>query len=101
MESRPNLQTMLETLLGSRNVYNQPPATLKLRYPCIIYNLTDIITKFADNYPYKFDKKYSLTYISTEPDDPFIDKLASLPKCEFDRSFVSDNLHHFIFTIYY
>lgn len=101
MDNRPTLQTMLETLLESRNVYNQPPASVKLKFPCIVYGLSDIVTKFADNNPYKLDKKYSLTYICTEPDDPFIEKLASLPKCEFDRSFVSDNLYHFVFTLFY
>lgn len=101
MDNRPTLQTMLETLLESRNVYLQPPATLKMAYPCIVYDLTDIISKFADNYPYKLDKKYSLTYITKEPDDPMLDKLAALQKCEFDRAFVSDNLYHFIFTLFY
>ena len=101
MADRPNLQTMLETLLESRNVYNQPPASLKLKYPCIIFELADIDAKFADNHPYKLDKKYSVTYICYEPDDPFIDILASLPKCKFDRPFVSDNLYHFVFELFY
>lgn len=101
MDNRPTLQTMLEIFLESRNVYNQPPTKLKMKYPCIVYELSDIITKFADNYPYKTDKKYSVTYITTEPDDPIVDKLALLPKCEFDRQFVSDNLYHFVFTIFY
>ena len=101
MDDRPNLQTMLEALLESRNVYLQPPASTKLLFPCIMYNLADIDTKFANNKPYKLDSKYTLTYITTEPDDPFVYKLAALPKCEFDRSFVSENLYHFVFTLYY
>lgn len=101
MDSRPNLQTMLESLLESRNVYLQPPASLKMRYSCIVWELSDIEASFADNRPYKLDNKYSVTYITTEPDDIFVDKLASLPKCKFDRSFVSDNLYHFVFTLFY
>lgn len=101
MDSRPNLQTMLESLLESRDVYLQPPASLKMRYPCIVWELSDIEASFADNRPYKLDNKYSVTYITTEPDDIFVHKLASLPKCEFDRSFVSDNLYHFVFTLFY
>lgn len=101
MADRPNLQIMLENLLKSRNVYNQPPASLKLNYPCIVYELSDIQPIFANNHPYKLDKKYSVTYICHEPDDPFIDELASLPKCKFDRPFVSDNLNHFVFELFY
>ena len=42
MDSRPNLQTMLEQILGSRNVYFQPPESLKLNYPAIVYKRSNI-----------------------------------------------------------
>ena len=34
---RLELQDLLETVLGSQYVYFQPPATLRMRYPCIVY----------------------------------------------------------------
>ncbi len=101
MPSRTDLQTLLETLLGSRNVYFQPPPSVEMKYPCIIYELTDMDTMFADNVPYKVEKRYSLTVVDKDPDSLIPDKVAALPKCIFDRHFVADNLNHNIFIIYF
>ena len=53
MDSRPNLQTKLEQILGSRNVYFQPPESIKLNYPAIVYKRSNIQNTFADNEVYK------------------------------------------------
>lgn len=101
MSNRTELQTLLENLLGSRNVYFQPPSSIKLNYPCIIYKLAKIDSKFANDKPYSSSKRYTLTLIDKNPDNVFIDKLIKLPKCSFDRTFVADNLNHYNFNIYY
>lgn len=101
MGTRAELQSLLETLLNSRNVYFQPPPTIQMKYPCIVYNLDDMDTKFADNNPYRVERRYSLTVIDKDPDSPIIDKVALLQKCIFDRHFVSDNLNHNVFIIYF
>ncbi len=101
MGTRTALQTLLETLLGSRNVYFQPPPTLQMGYPCIVYNLDNINTRFADNYPYSIEKRYLLTIIDKDPDSSIPDKIALLQKCQFERHFVTDNLNHNIFIIYF
>lgn len=101
MGIRTDLQNLLETLLGSRNVYFQPPPTLQMNYPCIVYNLDDIDSKFADNNPYAIERRYSLTLIDKDPDSLIIDKIIMLQKCIFDRHFVADNLNHNIFILYY
>ena len=38
MDRRLQLHEELCSVLGSRNVYFQPPETIKLTYPCIIYS---------------------------------------------------------------
>lgn len=101
MGTRADLQSLLETLLGSRNVYFQPPPTIQMKYPCIVYNLDDMDTKFADNYPYRVERRYSLTVIDKDPDSAILDKVALLQKCIFDRHFVTDNLNHNVFIIYF
>ena len=50
--SRLRFQSLLEGLLGSKHVYFQPPASITLVYPCIIYNLSDITISRADNKAY-------------------------------------------------
>lgn len=99
--SRTELQTLLEDLLGSRNVYFQPPESIKMNYPCIVYSRNDGRTQFANNRPYRFTKRYSLTYISRNPEDDMVDKIAELPMCIYDRHYTADNLHHDTFQIYF
>ena len=47
MANRLDLQALLEDLLGSRNVYYQPPESVKMNYPAIVYALEDIENTFA------------------------------------------------------
>ena len=49
MASRLDLQTFLEELLKSKNVYFQPPESVKMKYPAIVYALDDIENVHADN----------------------------------------------------
>lgn len=101
MGNRLELQAMLETLLGSRNVYFQPPESIKLQYPAIVYSLSDIRNTHASNVVHKKDTAYSLTYIDEDPDSENVEKISRLPYCDFDRFFTSDNLNHYTFTLYY
>lgn len=103
MATRLQLQDELESILGSRNVYYQPPATLHMKYPCIVYGLDGYDTIYADNNPYAFAsrRKYQLTYIDRDPDAPVIEELLKLRTCRFDRMFINDGLYHYIFRIYY
>ena len=101
MASRLDLQTFLEELLESKNVYFQPPESIKLNYPAIIYSLSDIRNMHASNTIHKKDMVYMLTYIDEDPDSENVEKISNLPYCEFDRFYTSDNLNHYTFTIYY
>ena len=83
------------------NVYYQPPPSVKLKYPCIIYERRSGDTTYADNKPYRFDYSYTVTYIDPDPDSDVPLKIAELPMCKMDRCFTSDNLNHSIFVIYY
>ena len=102
MASRLQLQLELEELLGSENVYYQPPENLRMKYPCIRYNLSSGNTRFADNKPYSFDKEYSVTMIGYSVDEDMVKKIAMhFPKSRYDRQYKADNLVHDVFTIFY
>lgn len=100
-KSRLDLQTLLEGLMGSRNVYFQPPENLKLKYPCIIYSFADIDKRMADDIKYLKFRRYELILIHSDPDNTLVDAVEDLQYCEFDRSYVADNLYHYVYTLYF
>lgn len=101
MDRRLELQKKLEELLGSRNVYYQPPETLKMKYPAIVYSKSNIKSRHANNSVYSFFICYDITVIDRQPDNPVIAKLLALQYCSFDRHYEADNLHHDVLTLYY
>lgn len=102
MASRLKLQEELETLLGTRNVYFQPPNNIRIQYPCIIYNLNRIESEQADNKNYLNFKSYTIMIITDDPDSSLPEKvLETFPKSRFDRQYKSDNLYHNVVSIYY
>lgn len=101
MNKRIELQKELELLIGSKNVYFQPPESMKLQYPCIMYSRTSGNTEFANDLPYMQSMRYQLVLIDKNPDSVFIDKLSALASCVFDRMYCADNLNHFVFNLYY
>jgi len=102
MASRLNLQQALETILGVRRVYFHPPETIKLQYPCIIYEDNGRSVLPANNKKYLKFRRYTGVVIDTNPDSMYIDSIIdTLPYSSHDSTYVSDNLTHFAFTIYY
>ena len=101
MGNRIELHAVLEELLGSRNVYFQPPASLLLKYPAIVYGLSKLQPVYAGDKKYKVDRSYDITLIDPDPDSQIVEKLHALPYSRFDRVFKSDNLNHFTFTLYF
>ena len=102
MDSRIELQTNLEAVLGSRNVYFQPPESIKMRYPAIVYELADIMTDRANNKNYIRNHRYTLTLIHDDPDNELKDILLDeFRNISFDRVFVKDNLYHYVYDLFY
>ena len=101
MASRLELQTLLEKTLGSRNVYYQPPESVKINYPAIIYSRDDIENVFADNSVYKQHNAYEIIVIDEDPDSEIPKKISVLPMCIFDRHYTSNNLNHDVFKLYF
>lgn len=102
MARRLKLQAELEELLGTRNVYFQPPESKKLTYDCIIYNRSNIDGRNADNKKYTLSDRYDVMLIYRNPDSELPHKmLERFTYCSHSRHFVTDNLYHDVFTLYY
>lgn len=83
------------------NVYYQPPESVKMKYPCIVYTRQDIEYLYSDNRVYKGFPIYQITLISKDPDNPLVDYLPTKLLVSYDRHYVSDNLNHDIFRLAY
>ena len=101
MANRLDLQAELEELLGSRNVYFQPPASVRINYPAIVYTRSDIDNTFADDSVYMQSHFYEVTVIDEDPDSKIVEAVSKLPTCRFSRHFTSENRNHDTFIIYY
>lgn len=99
MQSRSDLNDLFLEMID--NVYFQPPATVQMEYPCIVYKRDDIDAKFADNISYSRTQRYLVTHISKAPDSDALEQIGSLPLCRFRRYFVANNLNHDVFELYF
>ena len=101
MQMRMELQTLLEEIQTVANetphVYFEPPESVKMVYPCFVYSFSGYSTVGADDAVYLESEEYNVTYI-TKKADPVIPKaLKDLNHVTFDRRYVAENLHHFVF----
>lgn len=98
-EKRLELHELLVAILGSRNVYYQPPESIRMHYPAIKYSRDDIRNNFANNGVYTQQYAYEITVIDENPDSEIVDKVSKLPTAKFVTHFTSDDLNHDIYKI--
>lgn len=101
MASRLKLHQLLKAIPGVVEAYFQRPETVQMVYPSIVYNHSDTLKQHADNHPYHLTRRYELTVMSRDPDDPIFDIVERLPMCTFNRAFARDELNHKVFNLYF
>ena len=95
------LQTVFEELLGSRNVYYNPPESVQMSYDAIVFRRSGINNTFASDSVYvQLPSTFEVTVITQDPDAPIIEKVSKLPRCRFTTSYVADGLYHNRFTLH-
>lgn len=101
LANRKDLSDFLRSVLKENgdNVYFQPPESLKLKFPCIVYELGSYKPTKADNKAYLINESYSITLITKMPDTEYGKQILNKETAKFDRYFISDNLYHYVFTI--
>ena len=99
MASRLKLHEILCGIVN--NVYYQPPSTVKMKYPAIVYAREDIDNVFADDSVYAQSHSYQITVIDENPDSEIVMAVSKLPRCRFNRHFTSENLNHDTFILIY
>lgn len=108
MDKRYELQEKLEDIMAPMvkepedHVFFQPPESVKLEYPCILYHLNRLYIRRADDMPYVNKDQYMVTVIDRNPDSQIAKEIIETFRyASFDRRYVIDNLYHDIITLYY
>lgn len=96
---RTDLSDILHTILD--HVYYQPPASIKMQYPCIVYSLSGERPTRADNRKYVNKKRYSVTVVDYDQDSSYPDMVGDLPYSSAEKPYTSDGLYHFPYTVYF
>lgn len=100
--NRQELSGILADVMSScgetPHLYFQPPETVKLQYPCVIYQFKTLTSLYADNDPYRFSVSYDVTYITRSPTSSVPAAMAKRHAMAFDRYYVAENLHHYAYT---
>lgn len=98
--TQQEIQTKLEELLGSENVYFQPPENIKIKYPAIIYKIARQNKKLANDAVYGIVPVYEMKVVDYVPDSWITAKLLEDPKCSFVAGYCNSNLHYDVLNIY-
>lgn len=86
----------------SEQVYLQSPTSVQMKYPAIRIAIDGLNNDFADGTVYKQSWFYKVTVIDKVFDSKIAQKVSKLPKIQMvGAPYVSDNLYHYVFKIYY
>lgn len=99
MDNRLKLQNLLEEALGSKQVYFQPPSSIRMKYPAIVYSRSNIENVSANDLVYIQRYSYQITVMDYNPDSEIVKKISMIPGIRFGNHFTSENLNHDVFTI--
>ena len=104
--NRLDLHNVFIDVLGTQGspvsrVYFQPPATIKMEYPCIIYKRSNRKDFFSNDRIYLGMKRYLITVVDSNPDSLIPDKVLDLLYCSYSTHFTVDGLNHDVYTLYY
>ncbi len=97
--TRNRVHDILTSIIGDDRVYFQPPESIKLKYPCIIYNLSDTSNTYGDNISYLLNVGFDILLVDRDPESIYVTKLLSVPYSTFNRYYVADNINHWSFTL--
>jgi len=98
-QPRLELQALLAAI--TEHVYFQPPENIQMQYPCIVYSRDGTSSDHADNELYRYAKRYQVTVIDRDPDTELADHVEALKYSSFERFFPSDDLNHYVFSVYF
>ena len=100
MKTRTEMQTLLEGVLGSPNVYFQAPPNTGMEYPCIVYRFVAFNMEHADNKPYFVTGRWEIHHMYKSIKNDLKETFAfDIPFCSFDRRLITNGVYNDYYTI--
>lgn len=100
-KTRKELQSALEGITGVNKVYFQPPESIRLEYPCIVYSIKNHGFNHANDDKYIGVDKYEAVLIQKTYNESLIKSILRMKFCSHDAEYLNDNLYHDAFTIFW
>ena len=88
--------------IQENNVYYQPPANLKMKYPAIVYSLDGLDVKRFDNTRLINKNCFSVTHIYRNESENLVETmLKNFEYISFDNRSIVDGIYNDHYTIYW
>ena len=82
------------------HVYFQPPESISMKYPAIVFNRRLIENTNANDTVYNQRTSFELTVIDPDPEGVIAYEISKLPYCTHNRHYTADNLNHDVFILF-
>ena len=100
MDQRLLFHSKLSSVLpGVALFFSKPPDT-ELVYPCVIYTRSRAKALHANGKKYSVRPMFTCVLMTNLPDDHLFNILENMSLSTHDRSYLSDDINHDVFTIY-
>jgi len=100
-QPQPVLQELLSGLPGVTEAYFQKPGNLTLVPPYIVYEIDSEYVARADDIVFAHWNRYTVTVVVRDQDSPIPGMVRNLPFASFNRRFISGQLYHFVYNLYF
>ena len=96
------LREIQKNALGYQHTYFEPTEKTRLQYDALVYKKLAPSIRRANNRAYGIFDSWQILWISKDP-ETIVPRLIEehFAYCSPGQPYMSDNLHHFPFTIYY
>lgn len=96
------LREIQQTALGYHHTYFEPTEKTRLQYDALVYKKLAPAVRRANDRAYAINDSWQITWISRDP-ETIVPRLIleHFAYCTPGAPFMSDNLYHFPFTIFY
>lgn len=93
-------RAILSKIVGHDRVYFQPPESIKMAYPAVVFHLSDLAATRGSNTVFSMRDRYTVTVMDKQPFPEYLYDLQRVPYTSLDTTYRVNGLNHFVYTMY-